>query len=211
MSIRNLRKKLFPTARSKYVAYSLKKINFDKGCKVLVIGSGYDPYREIFPFPEMYICLDIIPTKDKTDIVADAHFLPFINGHFDVVLASEVFEHLRNPSKLIDESYRVLKKNGQLIITVPFMFHQHADLYDYWRPTRSALQMLCEKYSDISVSNQGNRFHVIFDLLTTAFHPLPIFYPLRILNHLLVLPSQYSTPIFKNSTAPTGFVAQAKK
>ena len=155
--------------------------------------------------------MDISVTPNKTTIVADAHKIPFQNNCFDIVFASEVFEHLRDPQVFVNEAFRVIKKNGKLIITVPFMFHEHADPCDFWRPTKTSLRMLCSRYSEVKVSNQGNRLHSIFDLITTAFSPWPIFFPFRILNHLLVLPFGNSATIFDNSTAPSGFILIAVK
>jgi len=49
--------------------------------------------------------------------------LPLANSIFDVVIISSVLEYHNNPKLLISESYRVLKKNGLLIFTVPDMRH----------------------------------------------------------------------------------------
>ena len=51
--------------------------------------------------------------------VADAVNLPFKNNFFDTVLCLEVLEHVDDPSKVVDEIYRVLKKDGYVIILVP--------------------------------------------------------------------------------------------
>jgi 2-polyprenyl-3-methyl-5-hydroxy-6-metoxy-1,4-benzoquinol methylase len=49
----------------------------------------------------------------------DAEHLAFAENSFDVVLASEVIEHLWNPHSFIDEAYRVLKPEGWLIVETP--------------------------------------------------------------------------------------------
>jgi 2-polyprenyl-3-methyl-5-hydroxy-6-metoxy-1,4-benzoquinol methylase len=49
----------------------------------------------------------------------DAEHLAFADSSFDVVLASEVVEHLWNPHGFFDEVYRVLKSNGWLIVETP--------------------------------------------------------------------------------------------
>ena len=49
----------------------------------------------------------------------DAEHLAFADGVFDLVLASEVVEHLWNPHAFFDEAYRILKANGWLIIETP--------------------------------------------------------------------------------------------
>lgn len=49
---------------------------------------------------------------------ADAHFLPYDDNFFDLVICTEVIEHLDDPQKAIKEMKRVLKKSGKLIIEV---------------------------------------------------------------------------------------------
>jgi 2-polyprenyl-3-methyl-5-hydroxy-6-metoxy-1,4-benzoquinol methylase len=52
-------------------------------------------------------------------VAGDAEQLAFASSSFDVVLASEVAEHLWNPHSFFDEAYRVLRNNGYLIIETP--------------------------------------------------------------------------------------------
>jgi SAM-dependent methyltransferase len=52
-------------------------------------------------------------------VAGDAEHLSFSSTSFDVVVASEVVEHLWNPMKLLEESYRVLRDEGFLMISTP--------------------------------------------------------------------------------------------
>ncbi|MQY61808.1 methyltransferase domain-containing protein [archaeon] len=52
-------------------------------------------------------------------VAGDAEKLPFSSNSFDVVLASEIVEHLWNPHSFFDEAYRVLKADGHLIMSTP--------------------------------------------------------------------------------------------
>jgi ubiquinone/menaquinone biosynthesis C-methylase UbiE len=45
--------------------------------------------------------------------------LPLPDASFDIIVASEVLEHLKEPRGIIREAGRLLKKGGMLIITVP--------------------------------------------------------------------------------------------
>jgi 2-polyprenyl-3-methyl-5-hydroxy-6-metoxy-1,4-benzoquinol methylase len=49
----------------------------------------------------------------------DAENLAFTPETFDVVLASEVVEHLWNPQRFLDDAFRVLKPKGLLILEAP--------------------------------------------------------------------------------------------
>lgn len=52
-------------------------------------------------------------------IMADARKLPFKDDYFDAIIATEVFEHIPDISKVVDESFRVLKNGGWGCISVP--------------------------------------------------------------------------------------------
>lgn len=51
--------------------------------------------------------------------VMDANDLQFEDTQFDIVICSEVIEHIEDPMKVLREIYRVLKKQGLAIITTP--------------------------------------------------------------------------------------------
>jgi 2-polyprenyl-3-methyl-5-hydroxy-6-metoxy-1,4-benzoquinol methylase len=53
----------------------------------------------------------------KSDL--DRQEIPFDDGTFQVVLCSEVIEHLDSPSHLLREAFRVLVDDGILILTTP--------------------------------------------------------------------------------------------
>ena len=57
--------------------------------------------------------------KDTLFIVADAQNLPFRDQCFSKCFAIEVLEHIPDPNRIIKEFYRVLKREGELLIVVP--------------------------------------------------------------------------------------------
>jgi SAM-dependent methyltransferase len=61
------------------------------------------------------------PAQDRSVSVmrADAYRLPFADGAFDVVVCSEVLEHLVAYDRVLGEIRRVLKAGGRLAVTVP--------------------------------------------------------------------------------------------
>lgn len=52
--------------------------------------------------------------------IADAKNLPFKNNSFDIVILSDILEHVSDPEKVAKESIRVLKSKGLIISTVPY-------------------------------------------------------------------------------------------
>jgi SAM-dependent methyltransferase len=75
------------------------------------------------PHLQNAVGLDRLPAGCPANYAAalggDAHDLPFRTGVFDSVVASEVIEHLENPSRFLAECRRVLRKNGVLCISTP--------------------------------------------------------------------------------------------
>jgi ubiquinone/menaquinone biosynthesis C-methylase UbiE len=69
--------------------------------------------------------------NSKLDIVSDITNIPVESNTFDVVFCSEVLHHLPHPVNALKELVRVLKPNGQLIITAPFASLTHFAPYHF--------------------------------------------------------------------------------
>jgi len=67
----------------------------------------------------------------KIDVVCDIVDIPEPDASFDVILCSEVFEHLPDALGALDEFTRLLKPGGRLIITAPFVSFVHFAPYHY--------------------------------------------------------------------------------
>lgn len=67
----------------------------------------------------------------QIDIECDIINMPIISESFDVVMCTEVLEHLVNPEQAICELIRILKPNGVLILTAPFVSYTHFAPYHY--------------------------------------------------------------------------------
>jgi SAM-dependent methyltransferase len=203
--------RIFPTARGLLIERSLRQIDLKSFNSILVIGAGRDPLRGLFGTHKRYITLDVAYYHGRTDLVADAHAVPFATGSFDCIFASEVVEHLSSPQIFVSEVRRLLVPGGKVVLTVPFMFHSHADPNDYWRITREGFQKVFSDFSSVDIYAQGNRLHVLSDLVTTAFSPIPLFAPLRVMNHIFRL-FQAGTGLTDSvSSAPSGFLVIAIK
>ena len=55
-------------------------------------------------------------------VQSNALWLPFRNKSFDKILLSSVFQMVENDERLLKECYRVLKDNGNIILSVPVDF-----------------------------------------------------------------------------------------
>jgi len=68
----------------------------------------------------------------EIDIRSDIINIPQPDASFDVILCSEVLEHIPDPMKAIKEFNRLLRRKGKLILTAPFASLVHFAPYHYY-------------------------------------------------------------------------------
>jgi GT2 family glycosyltransferase/glycosyltransferase involved in cell wall biosynthesis/SAM-dependent methyltransferase/uncharacterized protein YbaR (Trm112 family) len=74
-----------------------------------------------------------------TDIVTDAHELPFDDETFESVIVMNAFEHYREPHKVAAELHRVLKPGGRILIRTAFLQPLHERPWHFYNCTRYGL------------------------------------------------------------------------
>lgn len=172
---------LSPFFISRY--YLLKDIRntvsqFTFSWKTLDIWCGDKPYKSLFNHSE-YIGIDFKDYSrnndfkiNKPDIYFDDTYnenytLPIANQSFDNVVSFQVLEHHQKPDIFISESYRVLRDDGLLLITVPFLWWIHEEPYDFQRYTRYGLTEILTKhgFKIMKIEEQWSVFSVISLLL----------------------------------------------
>lgn len=113
--------------------------------RLLDLGAGEKPYAYFFKNIEYY-SIDIAPHGGEfPNVLGSALALPFKEETFDTVLCTQVLEHVTNPFALFQETRRVLKNKGHLILTAPQSWPLHEEPHDYFRFTRYGLKLLAEK------------------------------------------------------------------
>jgi SAM-dependent methyltransferase len=70
-----------------------------------------------------------------TDVVVDAHRLPFRDDLFEAVVSFNTFEHLVSPPAAAGEIYRVLKPGGRLLLQTAFLQPLHEAPYHFYNAT----------------------------------------------------------------------------
>ena len=121
------------------LTFNLKRIHLPPKSKVLDVGCGEGRhiFGSLYEFTDVY-CIGLdqdIPSLEKCkegleffielDSVATVFMqgsvdkLPFEDNSFDLVICSEVLEHLLDYHVAIDEIYRVLKPGGKFLPSVP--------------------------------------------------------------------------------------------
>jgi SAM-dependent methyltransferase len=116
--------------------------------RLLDVGCGTKPYQALFAV-DVYIGLDIDSEVSRKRGIADHHYdgntFPFVDASFDSVLCNQVLEHVFNPDEFLGEIVRVLRPGGKLLLTVPFVWDEHEQPYDYARYSSYGLHALLEK------------------------------------------------------------------
>lgn len=115
----------------------------------LDIGCGSKPYASLFR-TEKYIGMDIEAsghkhTDSQIDIFYNGVEIPFEDNYFDSIVCFEVLEHVFNPDVFLKETFRVLKAGGKAVFTVPFIWDEHEQPYDFARYSSFGLKSLFEK------------------------------------------------------------------
>lgn len=116
---------------------------------LLDVGCGYMPYRNFIEnnssIKEYWgMDLEVATTYKsmKPEVVWDGYKIPLADGSVDTVMLTEVLEHCPYPDIVMMEVSRVLKKDGKIIVTVPFIFYLHETPFDFYRYTPYALKKL---------------------------------------------------------------------
>jgi ubiquinone/menaquinone biosynthesis C-methylase UbiE len=80
-------------------------------------------------------------------LVADIYNMPLASASANIVVSSDVIEHLDDPEKLLKEASRILKTGGQIIISTPYRISEKpSDLYHTHEFYPNELKSLIEKY-----------------------------------------------------------------
>lgn len=98
------------------------------------------------------------------DIVSDIVAIPAPDGDFDAILCTEVLEHLPDPGLAIREFARLLKIDGQLIITAPFVSFTHFAPYHFATGFNKYYyfhHLTKNGFGDIQITENGNYFEFV--------------------------------------------------
>lgn len=126
----------------------------------------------------------------------DMQNLPYEDNNFDFVISDQVIEHLENTKKAVEESYRVLKKDGITIHTTCFINHIHPCPEDFWRFSPKALSYLCKDFSEIiCCEGWGNRILILLCFLSNKFRFMRIPETKWSIRHLIATRREERYPI----------------
>jgi SAM-dependent methyltransferase len=127
----------------------------------LDIGAQNGPYAAFFP---NRVALDIRRGRG-VQLIGDAQALGLADAAFDVVLCTEVLEHLPEPQRAVDEMFRVLRPGGTLLLTTRFLFPIHDAPHDYFRFTKYGLRHLLRRFIIVELQEETDSVGAIAVLL----------------------------------------------
>jgi SAM-dependent methyltransferase len=140
---------------------------------LLDLGCGKVPlYASYKDYVSKVTCVDWENSYHKNeflDLSADLNEkLPFDSEQFDTVILSDVMEHIREPRILWEEIFRILKKDGILIMNVPFFYWLHEEPFDYYRYTKHNLVYVSQTvgFELISIESIGGAPEILIDIFS---------------------------------------------
>ncbi|GAB4128539.1 MAG: hypothetical protein OHK0045_02880 [Raineya sp.] len=153
--------------------------NSDKNLRVLDVGCGKQPFRSLFE--EMgfqYVGLDYKQNQYQNVEVVEAIDTDFLHKYqhieaFDIVVCTEVLEHVALWEKAFENIAHLTKPDGKVFITCPHFYPLHEEPYDFWRPTTHTLRYFASKYNFeiLHLSQIGSAWDVLGTLLNnTSFY-----------------------------------------
>ena len=131
-----------------------------KGKKIIEVGS-YDfngslrPIIEAWGNPDKYVGVDIIDGPG-VDLVCPAEKIieKFGKESFDIVISTEMLEHVRDWRKVISNIKNICKPNGLILLTTrSYGFGYHDFPYDFWRYESEDMKSI---FSDCIILNLQN-------------------------------------------------------
>ncbi|KKR21171.1 MAG: Methylase involved in ubiquinone/menaquinone biosynthesis [Parcubacteria group bacterium GW2011_GWE2_39_37] len=195
------------------------------GKKILDVGCGIKPYQNLFKQADEYIGIDIkggghFNQAKFVDRYFDGLNIPFAENSFDLIICTQVLEHSENPIGLLKEMNRALKKDGQLYLTMPFVWNEHETPFDFRRFTRFEHERIIKQtnFSEIKIEHTCGVFGVcgqlisafIFEnlagknIIAKIFVSLLLCFPVQTIFIILDF-------IFKNSWITLDYIITARK
>jgi SAM-dependent methyltransferase len=110
------------------------------GSRILDIGAGGCPYRSLFLHCD-YMTHDFSALSPdqltqggygQIDYVSDAKEIPAPSASFDVILCTEVLEHVPEPDRVVAEIGRLLRPGGVTYLSAPLGSGLHQEPYHFY-------------------------------------------------------------------------------
>ena len=123
--------------------------------RVLDIGCGTKPYAAWFRPIAEYVRLDIMDGPMVDVVVKPNEKWPLSDAYYDVIICTQVLEHVEDLEHTLREMKRVLKPGGIIVASFPFIYNEHGIPHDYRRFSAYGAERLFLDMNLITVERQG--------------------------------------------------------
>jgi SAM-dependent methyltransferase len=117
------------------------------GKRVLDVGCGLKPYYPFFSGATSYVGVDVVENP-HADLHGAVESLPVEDGSFDVVLCTQVLEHVDDPAVAVRELHRVTAPGGRVLASTHGVMVYHPNPSDHWRWTHTGLEKLFQSNAE---------------------------------------------------------------
>jgi SAM-dependent methyltransferase len=117
------------------------------GKRVLDVGCGVKPYYPFFASASEYVGVDVQENR-YADLHGAIEHLPVADGSFDIVLCTQVLEHVDDPAAAVRELHRVTAPGGRVLASTHGVMLYHPNPQDHWRWTHTGLEKLFRDNGD---------------------------------------------------------------
>ncbi len=183
----------------------LKLLNV--GSSTLEFRTLIQPYIEKNVFQKLPLNLKVVhldmKEEEGVDMVGnlmDENFLQSIQEKFDMVLCSNLLEHVEEPQKVIDRLEQIIPVGGHIIVTGPYRFPYHNDPIDTkFRPSVKKLASMFSRSVLIEgqiITEEDSHFKMLarkpkLALLTLARLATPFYKPKSWLSQVKDVPNLF--------------------
>ena len=134
-------------AQYRHVAEELRRLvdelavaAVNPGDRLLDYGCAETPYRGHFPPTVSYVVADLRGNPRADVELRSDGSVPLPDKSFQLVLSTQVLEHVAEPRRYLDECFRLLEPGRSLVVTTHGLMYYHPDPDDYWRWTCAGLR-----------------------------------------------------------------------
>ncbi|MBI2647155.1 class I SAM-dependent methyltransferase [Candidatus Woesearchaeota archaeon] len=156
-----------------------KDITLDLGC-------GTKPYYHK-NISGKVICFDKVKNS-TTNVIGNANNLPFKTNTFNNVISINSFYYFDNPFDVVRDLHKILKKDGKLILVMPFFYPIHDVPVDKYRFTKYGIVALLGQYFKIDkIKAVGGIFNIPAIILHSLIKGLPLLFPKQLKNLIQIM------------------------
>jgi SAM-dependent methyltransferase len=139
----------------------------DTHLDVLDFGAGISPYRSLFPNANYQRADFAIGDGEALDYVLNESLVVDApDNKFDLILSTQVLEHVKAPGHYLKECLRLLRPGGKLVLSTHGIFEDHPCPLDLHRWTADGLELLCTEsgFNVVAVNKLTTNARALFFL-----------------------------------------------